>query len=55
VEGVMKALATPVKLAGTPSSIRRAAPLLGEHTDQVLGAAGYSDTDISDLRARGVV
>jgi crotonobetainyl-CoA:carnitine CoA-transferase CaiB-like acyl-CoA transferase len=55
VEGVMKALATPVKLAGTPSSMRRAAPLLGEHTDQVLGAAGYSDTDISDLRARGVV
>jgi crotonobetainyl-CoA:carnitine CoA-transferase CaiB-like acyl-CoA transferase len=55
VEGTIKALATPVKLAGTPAAVRRAAPLLGEHTDQILHAAGYSDAELDDFRTRGVV
>jgi crotonobetainyl-CoA:carnitine CoA-transferase CaiB-like acyl-CoA transferase len=32
-----------------------AAPPLGEHTDEVLRDAGWSDADIADLRAKGVV
>lgn len=34
--GRMKAIGVPVKLSETPGSVRRAAPLLGEHTDEVL-------------------
>jgi crotonobetainyl-CoA:carnitine CoA-transferase CaiB-like acyl-CoA transferase len=40
VEGAMRALGIPVKLSDTPGSIRRPAPLLGEHTDEVLREAG---------------
>jgi crotonobetainyl-CoA:carnitine CoA-transferase CaiB-like acyl-CoA transferase len=39
----------------TPSSIRRAAPHLGEHTDEVLREAGLSDTEIAALRDAAVV
>jgi crotonobetainyl-CoA:carnitine CoA-transferase CaiB-like acyl-CoA transferase len=40
VEGRVKALGIPVKLSATPGSVRRAAPLLGEHTGEVLREAG---------------
>jgi crotonobetainyl-CoA:carnitine CoA-transferase CaiB-like acyl-CoA transferase len=55
VEGRIKALATPVKLDETPAAVRRPAPLLGEHTDEILHAAGYGDTEIDDFRTRGVL
>ncbi|HEX4509894.1 MAG TPA: CaiB/BaiF CoA-transferase family protein [Burkholderiaceae bacterium] len=43
------------KLSGTPGSIRRAAPGLGDDTDEVLGGIGYSPEDIAALRAGKVV
>ena len=39
----------------TPSSIRRPAPDLGEHTDDVLAEAGYSPAEIASLKASGAV
>jgi len=36
VEGAMSALGIPVKLSETPGGVRRPAPLLGEHTDEIL-------------------
>jgi crotonobetainyl-CoA:carnitine CoA-transferase CaiB-like acyl-CoA transferase len=36
VEGTLKALGIPVKLSDTPGAVRRPAPLLGEHTEEVL-------------------
>ncbi len=45
----------PVRLSETPGSIRRRAPLLGEHTDEILGELGYDAPAISVLRARGVI
>ena len=39
----------------TPSAIRRGAPLLGEHTDALLGEAGFSAEAIAGLRTGGVV
>jgi len=53
--GPMKTFGPPVKLSDTPGSIRSGAPRLGEHTDDVLGALGYSAADIAELRRRGVV
>ena len=46
---------TPVQLSASPGSIRHRAPLLGEHTDEVLGDLGYSDADVAELRQLGVV
>jgi formyl-CoA transferase len=42
------------KLSATPGAIRRAAPRLGEHTDEVLREAGYSDAEIAALREKGI-
>ena len=43
------------KLSATPGAIRSPAPKLGEHTDEVLQAAGYSAEEISGLRKKGIV
>ncbi len=46
---------TPIELSETPGTYRRPAPLLGEHTEQILGELGYGAGDIAALRAEGVV
>lgn len=47
--------ATPVKLSGTPGQVRHGPPQLGQHTDEILGALGYSAAEIKALRAAGAV
>src|SRR6266850_845597 len=44
-------LQEPVKLSRTPLTIRRRAPRLGEHTDQILRELGYESAVIDKLRA----
>lgn len=46
---------TPIELSETPGTYRRPAPLLGEHTDQILGALGYTADQIAALHAEGIV
>ena len=41
--GVVKNIGIPVKLSETPGRIRSRAPKLGEHTEEVLAGAGYSE------------
>jgi len=53
--GPTRALGTPLKLSATPLDPVRRAPMLGEHTDEVLAWAGYSDDEIEQLRAAGAV
>ena len=49
VEGTVRGLGIPVKLSETPGSVRRPAPLLGEHSEQVLAEAGFADEEIAAL------
>jgi crotonobetainyl-CoA:carnitine CoA-transferase CaiB-like acyl-CoA transferase len=53
--GPVKTLGAPVKFSDTPSAITRAAPVLGQHTNDVLVELGYSNAEIEDLRASGAV
>ncbi|MBI4189834.1 MAG: CoA transferase [Betaproteobacteria bacterium] len=53
--GRIRLVGQPFSLSRTPSEIRSATPERGEHTDQVLGALGYTTEQIADLRRRVVV
>ena len=53
--GAMKTLGTPVKFSATPTAIRRPAPLLGEHTREVLKDLGYSAAEIEAFERNGAV
>jgi crotonobetainyl-CoA:carnitine CoA-transferase CaiB-like acyl-CoA transferase len=54
IMGDTRMIGTPLKLSATPLDPRRRAPMLGEHTDDVLLAAGYSQDEVEQLRAAGV-
>lgn len=56
--GLPKAAPTvkpPVVLSRTPAEIRRRPPVLGEHTDEMMQALGYSATEIAELRDAKVI
>ncbi|HEU0203657.1 MAG TPA: CoA transferase [Burkholderiaceae bacterium] len=53
--GVTRALGCPLHLSATPARITRPAPLLGEHTREVLVECGFDRTEIDALLAEGVV
>lgn len=53
--GLIRMLGFPMKLSATPCAVRRTAPALGEHTDQVLAELGFDATARASLRAERVV
>jgi crotonobetainyl-CoA:carnitine CoA-transferase CaiB-like acyl-CoA transferase len=53
--GVVRSLGTPIRLDGSPISYRRPAPLLGEHTVEVLAEFGFGPEAVTRLRAQGVI
>jgi len=56
VAGAVKMTAPPVQLSDTPGSIRSPAPLLGQHTEQVLRERlGLGEDEIARLRRTGVI
>ncbi len=54
--GDLKMVGIPFSMNGTPAAIRRAPPLLGQHTEEVLSAElGLSAARIAELRAERVI
>ena len=55
VAGRIRNIGIPVKLSETPGTVRRPAPTLGEHTDEVLAEFGFSAREIGRFRKSRVV
>jgi crotonobetainyl-CoA:carnitine CoA-transferase CaiB-like acyl-CoA transferase len=53
VVGTYRQIAPPVVFSRSPASVRRPAPLLAEHTVEILTEAGYSGAEIEALLASG--
>jgi len=53
--GKTKSLGLPIKFSATPGAVRRAAPIFGEHTREVLTQAGYSQDEIVKFLQEGAV
>ncbi|QQX85583.1 CoA transferase [Cupriavidus necator] len=51
----VKIAGVPIKLSATPGAVRQRAPMLGEHTDAILLAAGYAQEEIGGMRAAGAI
>lgn len=53
--GTYKVIPPPTRFSATPASVRRPAPLVGQHTREVLSEAGLSDEQIAKLAEAGVL
>jgi crotonobetainyl-CoA:carnitine CoA-transferase CaiB-like acyl-CoA transferase len=49
--GMAKSIANPIRFSNTPVSYRLPPPLLGEHTEEILQALGYSEDDVRAMAA----
>ncbi len=53
--GKAKVTGFPVKLSATPAKLRLPPPIVGEHNEQVLREAGYSDAEVRAFQDAGVL
>src|SRR5579864_289536 len=53
--GKVKAIGLPIKFSDTPGGVRRAAPLFGQHTREVLREHGFSDAEIERMATQGAI
>jgi crotonobetainyl-CoA:carnitine CoA-transferase CaiB-like acyl-CoA transferase len=53
--GHLRMVGAPVKFSETPSTVKGPSPVLGEHNDEILTRLGYTEGQIADLRAKGVL
>jgi alpha-methylacyl-CoA racemase len=51
----MPQFAPPFRISEYAFAVERPAPAPGEHSDEILRAAGYADADIGNLRAQGII
>jgi CoA:oxalate CoA-transferase len=45
----------PVKLSDTPGAVDRPAPRLGQDNVEILTELGYTEAELRDLKAKGVI
>ena len=45
----------PIEVGAHDFGLRRQAPAIGEHSAEILAEAGLTETEVRDLRARGIV
>ncbi len=50
-----RVVGTPIRMSETPLQPGAVAPALGEHSDEILREAGYTDAEVAELRQTGVV
>ena len=55
VAGEVKAIGLPIKFSDTPGGVRRPAPMLGQHTREVLEEHGFSEAEIDQMEANGAI
>ena len=55
VAGDYREIVPPVRFSATPASVRRPAPLPGQHNHEVLAEAGLDESEIARLESAGVV
>jgi crotonobetainyl-CoA:carnitine CoA-transferase CaiB-like acyl-CoA transferase len=53
--GEIRMVGMPVKLSGTPASLRSAPPTVGQHNELLLRRLGYSEEQIGKLRGEGAI
>jgi crotonobetainyl-CoA:carnitine CoA-transferase CaiB-like acyl-CoA transferase len=53
--GPVKAIGLPIKFSETPGGVYKAAPVLGQHTREVLQEHGFSESEIEELAMRGAI
>jgi crotonobetainyl-CoA:carnitine CoA-transferase CaiB-like acyl-CoA transferase len=53
--GTYKHIPSPVRFSATPVTLRRPAPLPGEHNREILAEAGLTDEEIADLEETGLL
>ncbi len=53
--GTVETLGLPIKFSDTPGEVKSAAPLLGQHSREILAEYGYADSDIDRLIGQGVI
>ena len=53
--GQVEMVNIPIHLSETPGRIRRPAPLMGEHADEVLAELGYDDSRIRRLKDQNII
>jgi CoA:oxalate CoA-transferase len=56
IAGMHQIVGPPVKFSKTPGRVTKSAPLLGEHTEEILrDLIGYNTEDIEHLKDEGVI
>jgi crotonobetainyl-CoA:carnitine CoA-transferase CaiB-like acyl-CoA transferase len=53
--GKVKAIGLPIKFSDTPGGVRTAAPVMGEHTREVLLETGFSNAEIEQMAEQGAI
>jgi crotonobetainyl-CoA:carnitine CoA-transferase CaiB-like acyl-CoA transferase len=54
-QGPVRQIGVAIKMSDTPGTIRSAAPMPNEHTEDVLKDLGMSVAEITELRRKGIV